>query len=215
MSVEIDVNIGRQAGHVLPIPITTQDIVLLTGDGYLSGWSIREASGASPADVRNSVTSPGALATIATTPALGAGVYDVIWSVELSGTLAAAEANNFQLMNGAAVVAGSENGIVAGVYPQPDTRVTVVAGSTVSIQSIGAGTVGAVYTGDVSVTPDPFFGAVVEIQDSTGPIGESGMDLQDSDTEWFGSPGIPIRGQILLHVVTGTVTGCVYATYYK
>jgi len=204
-----------QAGYVLPVPQTSADTVVLTGDGYLSGWSFREASGDSASDVSSSVTSPGALATIAATPNLTSGVYDVTWSVELSGTLAAGDGNNMQLMNGAAVVATSENGIVAGVYPQAGARLSVGNNTAISIQSVAAGTVGAVYTGDISVTPDPFIGATVEIRDGTGAIGESGMDIQGSDTQWFGSPGIPIRGGITVHVVRGTVAGCVYATYNK
>jgi hypothetical protein len=213
MALEIDINVGPGAVIAVPVPVTTTDVVPVPGGCRLIGWSLREASGELPSDVRSSVVAPGAGATIATTVALAAGIYDVQWQVELAGAAAAADANNFQLLNGATVVAQSVNAGVAGQYPQPNARLTVTQGSTISVQAIGAGTAGVTYTADISAVPDPFFGAVVELQTNGTACGESGMDLQDSDTQWFGNPGITIPGGVTVHVVAGTVTGTVYVAF--
>lgn len=215
MELDIEVSVPARAGYVLPVPVTSVDQLLITGDAILRGWSLREASGDLAVIVEGSVTSPAANATIVTTAPLSAGTYDVSWEVELSGTLAVGDANNFQLMNGAAVVVNSVNGFVAGTYPQNPTRVTVVAGGTISVRANAIGTVGAVYSAQPSVTPDPLLGAAVELQDSNGAIGEIGIDFQESQTVWFSGDGIPVRGQILLHMLSGIVTGVVYATYNR
>lgn len=210
MGDELDVSLSSGPIQAVAIPVTTTDVTPFNGSGALYGWSMREASGELPSDARASAVAPAALTTIAATVALPAGIYDVAWSVELQGAAAAADANNFQLLNGVTVVVGSNNQGAAGVYQQPNVRLTVAQGATVSIQNVGAGTAGVTYTGDLAVTPDPFFGASVELQGGNQPLGESGMDLQDSDTQWFGSPGVAIEQKVTVHVVSGTVTGVLY-----
>lgn len=102
-----------------------------------------------------SQTSPGAAATIASVAA-AAGTYTVQWTVVLSGTLGAGDANNLQLTNGATQVAISTNAGAAGTYVQQTATIVVAAGgATVAVKSIGAATVGGVYAAQLTITPTP------------------------------------------------------------
>lgn len=112
-------------------------------------------AGGASTTTEGSVTSPAAGATI-TSQALAAGTYTVSWSVQLSGTLAAADANNFGLYNGATLVATSLNTATAGTYPQPTVTVVIPGGgATLAIKAIALGTVGAVYTAQLTQTLQP------------------------------------------------------------
>lgn len=102
-----------------------------------------------------SVTSPAADAII-TSQALAAGTYTVGWTVQLSGTLAAGDANNFVMESNAVQVAQSLNSAAAGTYVQPPVTVVIPAGgATVEIEALAIGTVGAVYSAVMTVTPVP------------------------------------------------------------
>lgn len=208
LDVDVTLQVGpAQAVNVLP---TAVDVTPFQGSGTLLGWSLREASTEVPASVSGSVVAPGAGATIATTAALAAGTYNVKWTVELIGAAAAADQNNFELVNGAGVVLVSVNLGAAGDYPQPDTRIVVTAGAAVSVNAVGAGTAGVTYSADLTVLPDELVGMQVELQAGNMPLGEPAADLQESDTKWFGPQGIAIEQFVRVHVVSGTVTGCLY-----
>jgi len=103
--------------------------------------------------------------TVGTTPAspppettvfsmsLAAGTYTVNWGVQLSGTVSATDANNFELFNDASQIALSVNGDTAGSYPQSPVSVTIKSGGgTLAIKSIRAGTAEAVYEGYLTVS---------------------------------------------------------------
>ena len=55
--------------------------------------------------------------------------------------------------------------------------------------------------------------ATCEMQDSGGAIGEIGLAAGGVNTQWFGSLGVHISGQVKLHVVAGSVTGVAYVLY--
>lgn len=207
---ELDVNLWP--GPVQPIAVlpTAVDVKPFMGSGTLLGWSLREAGSEAPASANGSVVAPGAGATIATTAALAAGTYDIQWTVELAGAAAAADLNNFQLFNGAVAVVQSANAGAAGVYPQPNQRLVVTQGSTVSVKVIGAGTAGVTYTAEIVATPSALFGMSVELQAGNMPLGESAADVQESDTQWFGPQGVAIEQFVQVHVIAGTVTGTLY-----
>ena len=210
MSIDVEVGISPGPFNAISFGPITADETLITGKCVLRGWSMREASGAQPQYNRGSQTSPGATTTIATVTIPTAGTYDITWTVYLNGTLSASDANNFQLLHNASVVMTSLNQAAVGVYPQQTELVTCAAGDTITVESIAAGTVGAVYSADLSAIPDPFFGAAIEFHDGGNTIAASGMDYQDSDTQWFGTAGFQIRGDITVHIIAGTVTGAVY-----
>jgi hypothetical protein len=98
-------------------------------------------------------TSPGAAATI-TSIAAAAGTYTAQWTVVLSGTLGAGDANNLQLTNAATQVATSLNAGAAGTYVQQTAQVVVPAGgATVAVKTIAAATVGGTYAAQLTLTP--------------------------------------------------------------
>lgn len=194
----------------LTVAPTAVDVPVYSGEGYLAGWSLRDVSGDAVVDVSGSVVAPGAAATIATTAALPAGTYTVTWAVGLQGAAAAADANNFQLMNGAGQVLVSVNPGAAGDYIQAATEVVVTAGQTVSVKSIGAGTAGVTYSADLSLDPTQEIETIVEIQDGSGILGEISFQNQRSQTNDLGYPGVLLAGQVTLHVVSGKVTGAIY-----
>lgn len=115
----------------------------------------------------NSVTSPGAGATIVTETNMPAGVYQIGWQVELTGTVAApADTNNFGLFVGSVIQAISTNNGAVGTYPQPTLQLWVPNGGSVTVKAEGAATTGAVYSCQI-----------VPTQVQTSPIRASLPDL--------------------------------------
>lgn len=199
-------------GDKRPITVmpTAVDVTPFSGSGYLAGWSLRDMAGDATVDNSGSVVAPGAAATIATTAALPAGTYAVTWSVGLQGAAAAADANNFQLVDTAGQVLVSVNPGAAGDYIQAATEVTVLAGQTVSVKSVGAGTAGVTYSADLSLDPTQAIETIVEIQDGSGILGEVSFQTGRSQTSDLGYPGVLLAGAVTLHIVSGKVTGAVY-----
>lgn len=182
--------------------------VLGSGPKRLLGWSILSGA-ASSTDGAGQVTSPAAGATIVQLAGLPAGDYAVTWNVELSGTLAVADTNNFQLLNGVTAVLASDNLAVAGVYPQPGVVITVPANGTVSIQAIALATVGAVYRAQlvVSLLAGGAIGNVLDGGQVVGVIstGQDGVDVQ-----WMGDDGIYIGTSVAVAATIGKLSGCIY-----
>lgn len=112
---------------------------------------------ASTSNITGSVTSPGAGATIAQLQ-LPVGSYTVSWTVQLSGTLGAADTNNFVLAQTGTGAPGNVltaiNSPTANTFPQlPVTVTSTNANNFVKINTVGAGTVGAVYNAQMTITP--------------------------------------------------------------
>lgn len=212
---EIDITVVPGPVRGVPVPATAVDVTPINGPCYLSGWSLREAAGEIAGSGSGSVTSPGALATIATTASLPAATYTVNWEVELAGTLGAGDANNFQLVDSAGVVLASINAAAAGVYPQEPTEITTTVAGAVLVRSIAAGTVASVYSAQVSAIPAIGVMAQVELQDGNQPLGESSMESQGSDTEVMPGEGLRVSNTVRLHIVSGAVTGVLYARFDK
>lgn len=210
MALDIDVELGAPEVIAVEVLSTAQDVTVVQGGARLWGWSLREAGGAAPVDVNGQVVAPAATTVIATTGALAAGVYDVTWTVSLDGAAAAADQNNFKLFNGAGAVMASVNAGAAGAYPQPTARLTVAANNAISVQSIGAGTAAVTYDVSIVVAPVTSLGFQAEIRDAGQSLGASSANVQQSDTRWFGSPGLTVNGKIVVHVIAGTVAGAIY-----
>ena len=145
-------------GTVDPIRLATRDPkrtkFWITNENLPTQPGAAGTQGASVTTV-GSVTSPAADATI-TSQALAAGVYTVGWTVQLSGTLGAGDANNFVMESNNVQVAQSLNSAAAGTYTQPPVTVVIPAGgATVEIEALAIGTTGAVYTAQMTTTPVP------------------------------------------------------------
>jgi hypothetical protein len=186
---------------------------LASGPKRLLGWSIISGA-ASSTETVGQVTSPAAGATIATLTNLPAGDYSVTWTVELAGTLAAADANNFQLLNGVTVVLASDNQAVAGVYNQPGVVVTVPANGSISIQAIALGTVGAVYRAQLVVSLLAG-GAIGNVLDGSQIVGVISTGADQVDVQWMGDHGIYLGTQVSIQATVGKLSGCIYVRDLK
>jgi len=214
VDIDVDVMIGSGRVVSLPVPITQTDLTLMTGGGSILGWSLRDAANEVATDVSGSVVAPGAGATIVTTGALAAGTYNIAWAVGLAGPAALADTNNFQLKSSSGNILVSINPGVAGTYPQANAQVTIPTGATISVVAIVAGTAGVTYSADVAVTPTVTIDAVVEIQDAGQQLAEVSMGANGSSSQDFARPGIHVRSSVIIHVVSGTVTGTVFVDPY-
>lgn len=206
--IDIDVHLGGK----LPLTVapTSTDVTILQGGGRLAGWSLRDVNSTAPNAASGSVVAPGAGATIVSLTGLAAGQYTVNWNVGLQGAAAAADANNFQFRSGSGLNVASVNPGVAGDYPQVPIEVTVGAADTMSIVAIGAGTAGVTYSADISISPSAETNTVCELIDGNNVIGEVAFFNNKSSTADFGDSGIVVTNRLILHVVSGTVTGAVY-----
>lgn len=215
MTVTVEFEVGGQRVRSLPVLPTSADVTPLLGPAKLFGWSLRDATGDLTAENEGALLSPGAGATIVTITGLQAGTYQVEWTVGLLGAAAAADANNFKLVTNAGLLINSLNPGAAGDYVQPNVQAVVGAGGSVSVQAIAAGTVGVTYLAQLVLTPVLFGNTVVELQDGNQPLGEVALGQGESDTTWFDEPGLTIMNEIKLHVVSGVVTGAVFARFQK
>lgn len=208
-----DVVVELDSGEVqaLPIQPTSADIVVLAGKGRMVGWSLRDTTVPAAADAAAQVVAPAAGAAVVTVAGLKAGTYDVAWTVGLQGAAAAADANNFQLKNGATVIENSDNAGAAGAYTQVNARITVPANGTVTVNAIGAGTAGVTYLAQIELVPTLVAATVVEIQDGGNILGEVSLAPSEAKTSVLDHFGILCQNQIKVHVISGSVTGVVYA----
>lgn len=208
---EIEVILARGGSQPLLVGPTSTDVLLFSGGGTLCGWSLRDTASTQANQTSGNATAPLAGATIASLTGLAAGTYTVTWTVGLQGAAAAADANNFELFDTAGNVIASVNPGAAGEYPQLQVNLTVAAGATIGVKAIGAGTAAIVYSADLAIAAQDAIPAVVEIQDIANVLGEISFATFRSNTEWFGSDGPQIMGKLLVHVISGTVTGTVFA----
>lgn len=208
--VEIEIDIG--SGQALPINVlpTTVGVTPFRGGGVLAGWSLRDATGAIQNQTSGTVAAPGAGTVIAQLTGLPAGTYMVNWAVELTGALAAADANNLVLFTGAGNVQVAIAPPAAGEYPQEPVEVTIPANGTIGVKAIGTATAGTVYTAQFAISPTLELETVVELQDGGNIVGEFSSGSVRAWTQWFGEHGPPIFTGITLAVLSGAVTGCIY-----
>lgn len=210
-SVDVEVVTGEV--RAVPFPVTAIDVTPINGPVMLGGWSVRDASGDIPRSAEGSVTSPAALATIAQLTGLAGGTYDVNWTVSLAGAAAAGDANNFELTDTAGNVLQSVNLGAVGEYPQVKTQVTVPANGTITIEALAIGTVGAIYSAEISITPVVLDDVVAEIRDGNQTLGCIGLGAGGADTQFFGPFGLRVMNAVTVHLVSGTLTGVVYCLY--
>lgn len=202
-------------GHgtrAVTVPATTapNSVTPISAPCRLVGWSLI-AGNIAPGAKKGSVTSPAAGATVVTLGTVPAGEYTVNWSVELSGTLAAAEQDNFQLNVVGLLTVGSINEPTANVFTQPSEVIVVPAGgATVKINAINLGTVGAVYAATITLFQQAGYQAT--IFDSGQDIGHSAPPPGQSDTQLLTEKGVYVSVGLTVTVINGTVSGVLYVT---
>lgn len=206
--VDIDVSIGPVS--VITVLDTATSELVVSGAVQLMGWSLRTTSVQASRANENSIVSPGAFATIAQV-ALPAGEWSIAWTVEVSGTVGAPEVNNFSLSEGVSTLSNSVNGNSAGLpYPQaPFVASVPVAGATVLVQCIAAGTVGATYS--VTLTASPVGAvAIAELTSGGSPVAEVSLPVGGHETVSLMPSGIDLHGDLSLSVLSGSFRGAVY-----
>ena len=207
---ELDVNVTVGGVQPLTVPLTSTNVTPIQGGGIFAGWSLRDAVADTAASAEGSAVAPAAGATIVTQAGLAAGTYTIKWTVGLQGPAAAADANNFQLFNGAAAIDISINPGAAGEYAQGDVVITVPAAGSVTIKAIGAGTAGVTYSGQISIIPNGLIETIVEITDGQTFLGLASMKDLESDTHWFGPAGPCFEGAVTLTAISGAFKGCIF-----
>lgn len=176
----------------------------------LMGWSFNDGTAGNSLTMDSSVAAPAAGATIASL-SLPNGTYTVAWTVELSGTLAAADIDNVALDIGATQVATSANAGAAGTYPQASAQVVVTGGPlTLAAKAIGAATAGSTYRVNATITPTS--PSTATIQDGSGSLAFSAIQPGGVDNEWFGDSGIAVDTELRVLTTGGVVQGTVF--YY-
>ena len=105
------------------------------------------------ATASGSVTTPAAFQVLVTvTPSGAGGLYTVQWTVALSGSAGAGDANNFRLVqaNPLLFLANSVNAGANGTYPQAPVSWQAPPGASLTITcGTAGGSSGAVYTGTI------------------------------------------------------------------
>lgn len=202
-------------GDVFAVPVvqSLSDSTPIQGPCRLNGWSFRVEGVSTPQEFEGSSVAPGAGGNVLAPSSVPDGVYDVSWQVQLIGAAAAADQDNFKLVLPDGKTLISVNAGAAGVYPQDGVQTSAFVGGQVSVVAVGAGTAGVTYAAQVTLTPSKGVSTRVELQDGNSPLGEISILEDQTDTRWFGLPGVRVRQKITVHVITGLPSGCLYVTY--
>lgn len=161
--------------------------------------------------ITGSATSPTTFQILASLT-IPAGVTVVAWTVTLSGTLGAGDANNFAVrIQSGATVATSVNAGAAGTYPQAPITVTgplvlqlETAGSTPTTGSVYSGTL-TISTAQAQVSVGPqgagnvWYSAQATISTTTGTLDTSTCRL------YLGAQGVPVLLVATVFSGNGTV----------
>lgn len=156
--------------------------------------------------VTGQLTAPAAFATLTSVGPIPAGVYTINWTVQLSGSAGAGDANNFQLYNNGVLLANSVNAGAAGIYPQAPVTATVPPGGGQFLEvtaGAGAGSPGAVYKGTITgaslpltlhVGPSAFGTAWQLAQASIGTTtGANDTSTAEFFAQPYGTPAAPFQ----------------------
>lgn len=156
-------------------------------------WDVRRLTVAglvgpagTPISAQGTQTAPGANTQIAIIAAasITPGTYTISWTCSLSGTPGAGEVDNFQLRLGSTTLENSSNPGAVGEYPQAAFGPVYLSGANaVAVRNSGAGTAGAVYAVNITITPVSS-GDVVNLFREVGSTGNPENYVQS-----FSAPG--------------------------
>lgn len=172
------------------------------------GWSLNDGSVAQGLTVDQSAAAPGAGATVASI-SLGNGEYTVEWTLELTGTIGAADVDNVQVFIGATLVGTSVNTGVVGDTGQEEIPVSVSGGPlTLAFKAIGAGTVGSTYKIEANIIPSG--NSLGTINDGGQPLVYIGVSPGNVQTVYTGSDGIAVDTELKVQATQGTLAGTLW-----
>lgn len=194
----------------IAVPATTapNSVDVITSPCRLAGWSLA-AGNLAPGAKRGTITSPAAGAVVLSFGTVPAGEYILNWQVELSGTLAVADQDNFAVSQAGSNVVVSVNEPTANVFQQePITILIPAGGATLRILANALGTVGAVYTAQATLTQ--VASAQATITDGGTTLGQVGLAQGFSDTQIMPEDGVYVASKITISVQDGTLQGCIW-----
>lgn len=212
---EIDVFAG--IGPVRPIfsPGALVRTEIITGPCRLMGWSYGDLLRTDTAFVTGKASAPAAGTVIADAGNQGGELPDIEWTVALSGTPAAADANNFGLYVGGTLIATADNPGAVGSYPQVDVPDAIGFFEDIQVKAIGAATAGTIYSAQIAVTPSVRGQATYTIKDGGNQLAVIASDPNKYDNRWFGPQGIHIGGTLTVEPNPGFGTGTFYVAFYR
>lgn len=160
--------------NLVPISNEIGPSQTLTGYGDLA--SVTPVQAPESHQTEGAQTSPGATTTICSL-VLPSGGWTLNWLVMLTGTLAAADTDNFGLYQGTTLIEQSVNGIIVGQpYAQDPVEVQVpVGGATYAVKNVAAGTAASVYSAQLVASPANVMQLQVQIPDF---VMKSGWQVQ-------------------------------------
>lgn len=196
------------------ITISTADALnkqrKLGGPLRVVGWCFTGGGGSSSQTVDQSAAAPGAGATIASI-SLGNGVYQVEWTLEITGTPGAGDVDNVQLFIGGTLIATSVNLGAVGEYGQEEANAAVTFGPLVlAWKAIGAATAGSTYKIEANIIS--LTQAQGTIFDGGQPIAFLSMAAAGTDKEWLDEDGIAIDTELAVQTTLGSISGVIW--YY-
>ena len=211
LSADFEVTVGPV--RAIPVPATSSGGRIISGPCTLYGWSLQDTGLAVPFFKAGTVTSPGAGATIVNLGTVPAGDYTLDVDLELQGTVAAADANNFELTGPPGGPYIFENLGAVGQYPQAPVNVNLPSPTLLVVKAIALATVGAIYTAEVTATPEVGIGSAATLADGNNLIGALTVGAGQTDTKWFGPMGVMVLNQITLAIQSGQLQGAVFVGY--
>lgn len=211
MEVEVEFDFGRV--RAIPVPATSADVTVIKGRAKLCGWSLYEAStnGQAGTPVTATVAIVAAAAGSVSLPLAKDSItgFDVTMAAPAAGVTGVVTLTN--VVGGPVVYQFSagpsrENSLQVR-FPQPLPS----SGGAVNVAIsaiVGGGAVDITVYGVAPAT-----GAYAQINDGGQILGESAMAPGLSDSQYLGDHGIDIMNEIVLHVISGTIEGVIYARY--
>jgi hypothetical protein len=159
-----DLSGGHQGIHsTFQIAAGVNPVVQLLGRDYdrleariLAQCTVATPDGGASTMAYGTASDPAAGTTVAVTPALPAGSYQVTVTTLMNGTVTVADVNNTQLLVGATVVGTLMNGDVTETdywNPSPIIVIVPAGGAAISTKTIGAGSGTATYNQQIVATP--------------------------------------------------------------
>lgn len=211
--LDIDVSIGPVRQIFSPGALVKTEII--TGPCRLMGWSYGDLLFTDVAYASGKASAPLAGGVVADAGNQGGELPDIAWNVSISGTPAAADANNFGLYVGGTLVAESINPGAVGNYPQVDVTDAIGFFEDIQVRAIGAATAGTVYAAEISVTPANRGQTAYILEDGGNQVAVIASGPDRYDTRWFGPHGIHVNGALTIRPNPGFGTGTFYVAFYR
>lgn|SRR5487761_66554 len=213
MTAELDIEVTLGGIRGVPFSNQSADLVLLSGPSRLWGWSIRESAGVVGA---GNATGASTAFVAAAAGSASLGVTDALTGFDVTmAAIAAAAGGTVTVSN---VVGGpylfnfegqvGNAALLSVRFPNP--LLASGGAPTVAIGAIVGGGAGNINVYGVQSPGNP---ARLSIDDGGQSIAEVVLQAGTSMSEWYGPMGMHVSGELLLNMLSGNVTGVLYASF--